>query len=221
MTDQTAPNSQDIRSAIAKAQNDLNTLAPAIADLQAEQRKLAALATLGMLTAAKADRQREVGEEIAAMKARQDELATGIDAAGEFLEKALETERVAKAKSDWDEAEALLIQAQDVADATQKALKEVGARFAELEGLLEDAASLAKPHMKQVGSRSLLDLSGLRLGDAFGLILKEANGPDFGCAKPYGYLPGNAPDIKSIVSRHARSFAQWRNQQSWNEPQQG
>ncbi|WP_298372673.1 hypothetical protein [Azospirillum sp.] len=210
MTDQTAQNSQDIRSAIAKAQNDLNTLAPVIADLQAEQRKLAALATLGMLTAAKADRQREVGEEIAAMKARQDELATGIDAAGEFLDKALETERVAKAKADWDEAEALLIQARGVAVAVQKALEESGARFAELEGLLEEAASLAKPHMEPVSSRSQLDAGGLFLCDLIGLVLKDAGGPDFDREVPYVPRPGRAPSVESVVNRHIRNFLAWR-----------
>ncbi|MCG5240865.1 hypothetical protein ACIU1J_05470 [Azospirillum doebereinerae] len=211
-TETTELTSQAIRAGIAKAQSELDTLAPVIADLQAEQRKLAALATIGMLTDAKAARQREVADEIAMMQNRRTELAAGIEGAGEFLLRALETERVAQAKADWAEAEALLMQAQSVAAAAQKALEVAGANFAKLEGLLEEAASLAKPHVIPT-SRSQLDAGQLHLSGLFGLVLKEANGPDFDCDVPYVPRPGRAPTIESVVARHVRRLLEWRDRQ--------
>lgn len=210
MTDQTEPTSHDIREAIAKAQRELDTLAPVIADLQAEQRKLAALATIGMLPDAKAARQREAADEIAAIQVRRSELTAGIEGAQEFLCRALEAEEVAKAKADWSEAEALLAQAQDVAAAAQKALEEAGARYGELDGLLKKAASLAKPHMQPVGSRSLLDSDWLQLGNLFGLVLKAAGGPGFGASVSYVERPGIPPTIASVIARHAQRFLERR-----------
>jgi hypothetical protein len=222
MTDQpetTELTSQAIREGIAKAQHELDTLSPVIADLQAEQRKLAALATVGLLTGPKVDRQREVVDELATLQARKTDLAAGIEGAQEFLHRALETERIAKARADWNEAEALLAEAQLVAVGAQKALEEAGALFAKLESLLEEAASLAKPHMQPVSSRSTLDPERLKLTDVVGLILKTAGGPTFPFDMPYGYRPGDVPSIKSKVAGHARQFADWRERQDWNERQ--
>lgn len=224
MTDQpetTELTSQAIREGIAKAQHELDTLAPVIADLQAEQRKLAALATVGLLAGAKVDRQREVVDELATLQARKTDLAAGIEGAQEFLHRALETERIAKARADWSEAEALLVEAQMVAVAAQKALEEAGARFIELESMLNEAASLAKPHMQPTTSRSSLDPEGLRLGQLFGMVLKAAKGPDFQCNVWYVNNPWAPPSIASVIDRHARTFEDWRDRQAWNERQDG
>lgn len=224
MTDQpetTELTSQAIREGIAKAQHELDTLSPVIADLQAEQRKLAALATVGLLTGPKVDRQREVVDELATLQARKTDLAAGIEGAQEFLHRALETERIAKARADWSEAETLLVEAQQVAVATQEALVLAGARFAKLEGLLEEAATRAKPHLQPVSSRSLLDPDYLKLTDAVGLILKTAGGPAFNFQMPYGYRSGDVPSIKSKVADYARRFVEQRDRQDWNERQDG
>lgn len=213
--------SQAIRDGIAKAQHELDTLTPVITDLQAEQRKLAALATVGLLTGAKVDRQREVVEELATLQARKTDLAAGIEGAQEFLHRALETERIAKAKADWAEAEALLAEALVVADEAEVATEQAGARFAKLEGLLEEAAALARPHLQPVSSRSLLDAEYLKLTDAVGLILKTAGGPAFDFDMPYGYRPGDVPSLKSKIADYARRFAEQRDRQDWNERQGG
>lgn len=210
MTERTELTSQDIRDGIAKAQSELDQLTPVIADVQVEQRKLAALATVGMLTAAKAARQVEVNEELYAMQVRQSELKTGIEGARELLEQALEAERIAAAQAGWDNAEQLLAKSQEVAVAAQKALEEAGALYAELDHLLKEAADSAKPHMQTVGSRSQLDANPLHLGDLFGLVLKDAGGPNFDRDVPYVARPGRAPTIESVIAGHVRRFMSLR-----------
>lgn len=214
MTDQTkSMDSKSIQTAIAKAEGDLETLTTLMDDLQAEQRKLAALATLGLLEGGKAGRQKDVAEEIALVQARQTELRTGIDGAREVLERTLTEEAAAQAKADWEEAEALLTQALDVAQAAQAALEETGSKYAELTDLIDRAASLGGKHTSAMirhlvtGWRDHLELAKL-----FPLVLRNAGGPDHEITPTYICItrPHDAPKIEAKVADYVQRFAEAR-----------
>ncbi|TWA87133.1 hypothetical protein FBY14_110174 [Azospirillum brasilense] len=221
MTDQTkSMDSKSIQAAIAKAEGNLETLTTLMDDLQAEQRKLAALATLGLLEGAKAGRQKEVAEEIALVQARQTELRTGIDGARELLERTLTEEAAAQAKADWEEAEALLKQAGEVARAAQAALENAGSKYSELSNLIERAVSLGCQHVPAQHRYAMADLGRcLELAELFALALRNAGGPDHKIVPTYvcAAHPHAAPTIETAVAGCIRKFAEARGHAEAND----
>ncbi|KAA0688485.1 hypothetical protein [Azospirillum brasilense] len=214
MTTETEPKeSARIQAAIAKAETERAELTEALDILEDEQRKAATLATVGLLSESKAARLREIPGEIATAKARRDQLATGIEGARELLAAALAEEAAAQAKADWDEAEALLTQALDVAKAAQAALEEAGAKYSELTDLIDRAVTLGRQHVHahlRYGMASLGE--NLELAKLFPLVLSNAGGPNNEIFPTYVSVvrPRSAPTIEAKVAECTRRLAEMR-----------
>ena len=214
MSTETEPKeSTRLRAAIAKAETERAELTEALDILEDEQRKTATLATVGLLSESKAARLQEIPGEIAAVKARRDQLTAGIEGAGELLTAALAEEAAAQAKADWDEAEALLTQAREVAKAAQTALEEAGSKYAELTDLIDRAASLGGKHTSAMIRHLVTSWRDhLELAKLFPLVLRNAGGPDHEITPTYICVtrPQTAPKIEAKVADYVQRFAEAR-----------
>lgn len=202
-----------IQAAIAKAETERAELTEALAILEDEQRKAATLATVGLLSESKAARLQEIPGEIATAKARRDQLTAGIEGARELLAAAMAEEASAQAKADWEEAEALLERAGEVARAAQEALEMAGGKYSELNDLIERAASLGGQHTRAALRHLATDWRRhLELAELFPLVLRNAGGPDHEILPTYvsAALPHVAPTIEAKVAGYVRQFAEAR-----------
>ncbi|MGY0790094.1 hypothetical protein ACW7BJ_12015 [Azospirillum argentinense] len=202
-----------LQTAIAKAETERAELTEALDILEDEQRKAATLATVGLLSESKAARLQEIPGEIATAKARRDQLTAGIEGARELLTAALVEEAAAQAKADWDEAEALLSRALDVAKAAQTALDEAGSKYSDLNDLIDRAVTLGRQHVTAHLRYGMADLGErLELAKLFPLVLRNAGGPNHEISPTYvsSAHPQHAPTIEAKVTECVRRFAEMR-----------
>lgn len=196
-------NSQRIQDAISKASGEREALAVLLTDLQAEQRKLAAVRTIGALSDAQAARLDEVTKEIAEKQARHTEIGDAITGASAMLSEAQEEERAAVEGAIWDAAESKLKAAEQAAGEAHRALLEAGARYSDCQLFLQEAyrdvARIVRPHL-------LTHLQPPDLKAYFGHALAFSGGPDYGARVWHLDRCQPPPPLDAVVAGHAARF---------------
>ena len=197
-------NSQRLQAAIAKANAEREALVVLIGDLQAEQRKLSALATIDALDDVQTARLAAVAVEISEKQARHAEVGNAVAGAREMLTQALKEERAAIADAGWSVAEAKLIEAQATARELDDLLQRAGRHYGKVQQLLQEAFRAVLPHVGENTALHLQPPDGLQ--KVVGQSLRGSGGPDFGGGRWFLDYSQPDPSLEWVVSDHTRRF---------------